>query len=55
MGKLLESIMLDFIEPCTADFNRVKFHAIFDKDISEIFPYLNAQMKSAIYMLAQIA
>ncbi|WP_353107052.1 (Fe-S)-binding protein [Acetoanaerobium noterae] len=49
MGKLLESIMLDFIEPCTADFNRVKFHAIFDKDISEIFPYLNAQMKSAIY------
>ena len=49
MGKFLESVMLDFMEPCTADAMRVKFFADFDKDISEIFPYINAQMKSAIY------
>ncbi len=49
MGKFLQEIRLDFIEPCTADNMRVKFYADFDKDISEVFPYINAQMKSAIY------
>ncbi len=45
----LKKIEMDFMEPCTADFMKVKFTADFSSDISELFPYLNAQVKTAIY------
>lgn len=45
----LEKIEMDFIEPCTADFMKMKFTAEFSSDISGIFPYINSVIKAAIY------
>lgn len=35
--------------PCIADTEKIRFHAQLDRDISEILPYLNAILDSAIY------
>ncbi|MPW26800.1 Fe-S cluster protein [Alkalibaculum sp. M08DMB] len=45
----LEEVRVTFIEPCTADANKMRFKAKFSRDISEILPYLNAQIKTAQY------
>lgn len=45
----LEEINLDFIQPCTTDANRIRIIATPSRDISELFPYLNTYLKTAIY------
>lgn len=37
------------IMPCLADPEKIRFIAHLEKDISEIFPYLNAVLQNAIY------
>ncbi|MEF9991974.1 MAG: (Fe-S)-binding protein [Romboutsia sp.] len=45
----LESIDLNFIQPCTTDSLRIRIKANLPRDISDIFPYLNTYLKFAIY------
>ena len=45
----LEDITLSFIQPCTTDSLRIRIKAIFSRDISDIFPFLNTYIKSGIY------
>ncbi len=45
----LEEINLSFIQPCTTDANRIRVVATLSRDISELFPYLNTYLKTAIY------
>ena len=45
----LEEINLNFIQPCTTDSKRIRIIAIPSKDVSELFPYLNTYLKTAIY------
>jgi ArsR family metal-binding transcriptional regulator len=35
--------------PCLADPSKIRFSSQFDRDVSEIFPYLNAVFQGAIY------
>ncbi len=35
--------------PCLADPGKIRFASEFDRDVSEIFPYVNATIKGAIY------
>jgi ArsR family metal-binding transcriptional regulator len=46
---LLEILQITFIAPCMADETKLRFIAQFDKDISEVMPYLNATVKGAVY------
>lgn len=46
---LLETVQITFIAPCMADDTKLRFIAQFDKDISEVMPYLNATVKGAVY------
>ena len=45
----LDDIVLNFIQPCTTDSLRIRIKAIFSRDISDIFPYLNTYLKTGIY------
>lgn len=45
----LEDITLNFIQPCTTDSLRIRIKAIFSRDISDIFPYLNTYLKFGVY------
>ncbi|MEJ8554188.1 (Fe-S)-binding protein [Tepidibacter sp. Z1-5] len=45
----LEEVKMTFIQPCTADAERIRFKAKFSIDISEILPYINSVVKDAIY------
>ena len=45
----LERVTLNFIQPCTTDSLRIRIKADFSRDISELFPYLNTYLKTAIY------
>ncbi|MFB0566667.1 MAG: (Fe-S)-binding protein [Candidatus Aminicenantaceae bacterium] len=45
----VEDIKMSQIMPCLADPEKIRFIAYFDKNISDIFPYLNAILKGAIY------
>ena len=45
----LEEINLSFIQPCTTDANRIIVVATLSRDITELFPYLNTYLKTAIY------
>ncbi len=45
----LESIEIREILPCLADPEKIRFIAYFEKDISEVFPYLNSILEGAIY------
>lgn len=45
----LNDILLQEIQPCTAQGNRIKIKAMMQRDISEIFPYLNAEIPSTVY------
>jgi ArsR family metal-binding transcriptional regulator len=37
------------VAPCLADPGKIRFTSEFDRDVSEIFPYLNAVLPGAIY------
>lgn len=45
----LKRIKITHILPCLADPEKIRFIAYFDKNISDIFPYLNAILDGAIY------
>ena len=47
----LESIDLSFIQPCTTDSKRIRIMSNLNKNISDIFPYLNSYIKTGIYNL----
>lgn len=46
---LLETVQITFIAACMADDTKIRFIAQFDRDISEVMPYLNATVKGAVY------
>ena len=48
-GEFLKSITLCYVAPCIADEKKIRLIAYFDRDISEILPYLNAVIKGASY------
>jgi ArsR family metal-binding transcriptional regulator len=37
------------VVPCLADPSKIRFSSEFDRDVSEIFPYLNATLQGVIY------
>ena len=45
----LDEIKIAEIRPCLADTEKIRFIAYLEKDISGVFPYLNAVLKNAIY------
>lgn len=45
----LELIKIVHILPCLADPEKIRFIAYFDKNVSEVFPYLNTVLDGAIY------
>ena len=47
--ELLSDVRIERTIPCLADPNKIRFTARFDKDVSSVFPYLNAIQKAAIY------
>jgi ArsR family metal-binding transcriptional regulator len=42
-------VQITFIEPCTADIEKMRFKAKFSRDIADILPYLNRRIKSGQY------
>lgn len=48
-GDFLNSITLCYVAPCIADEKKIRLIAYFDRDITEILPYLNAVIKGASY------
>jgi len=48
-GGFLKSITLCYVAPCMADEKKIRLIAYFDRDISEILPYLNSVIKGASY------
>ncbi len=46
---LLETVQITFIAACMADDTKLRFISQFDRDISEVMPYLNATVKGAVY------
>jgi ArsR family metal-binding transcriptional regulator len=46
---LIETLQIAFIAACMADETKLRFIAQFDRDISEVMPYLNATVKGAVY------
>jgi ArsR family metal-binding transcriptional regulator len=45
----LDLIKIAHILPCLANPEKIRFIAYFDKNVSEVFPYLNAILDGAIY------
>jgi ArsR family metal-binding transcriptional regulator len=45
----LKSFTLCYVAPCMADEKKIRLIAYFDRDISELLPYLNAVIKGASY------
>jgi len=48
-GDYLKSITLCYVAPCMADEKKIRLIAYFNRDISELLPYLNAVIKGASY------
>ena len=48
-GEFLKAITLCYVAPCMADEKKIRLIAYFNRDISEILPYLNAVIKNASY------
>ncbi|MGL4607756.1 MAG: (Fe-S)-binding protein [Eubacteriaceae bacterium] len=46
----LENIRLVYIKPCTTGEGRIKFRAKLDHPIFDLLPYLNAEIKTALYI-----
>lgn len=47
--EFLNSITLCYVAPCMADEKKIRLIGYFDRDITEILPYLNAVIKGASY------
>lgn len=47
--QLLNDIRIVQVIPCLANPDKIRFTADFKKDISEVFPYVNAVLNGAIY------
>jgi len=45
----VKKVKIIHILPCLADPEKIRFIAYFDKNVSEILPYLNAVVEGAIY------
>lgn len=45
----IQGVTIDHILPCLADPEKIRFIAYFDRDVSEILPYLNTILTGAIY------
>ena len=45
----LKSLTLCYVAPCMADEKKIRLIAYFDRDITELLPYLNAVIKGASY------
>ena len=45
----LREVKITEIMPCLADPEKIRFIAYFEKNVSEVFPYLNTILKGAIY------
>ncbi|SNR98854.1 Metal-binding trascriptional regulator, contains putative Fe-S cluster and ArsR family DNA binding domain [Anaerovirgula multivorans] len=45
----LEEVKMNFIKPCTTDAGKMQFKAKFSRNISQIFPYINAVLKNSSY------
>ena len=48
-GEFLKSITLCYVVPCMADEKKIRLIGYFDRDITEILPYINAIIKGASY------
>ncbi|MCX5706111.1 MAG: hypothetical protein NTW13_00290 [Candidatus Omnitrophica bacterium] len=48
-GEFLNSITLCYVAPCMADEKKIRLIGYFNRDITEILPYLNAVIKGASY------
>ena len=48
-GEFLNSITLCYVAPCMADEKKIRLIGYFDRDITEILPYVNAAIKGASY------
>ncbi len=48
-GAFLKTITLCYVAPCMADEKKIRLIAYFDRDITEILPYINAVIKGASY------
>jgi len=48
-GEFLESITLCYVAPCMADEKKIRLIGYFNRDITEILPYMNAVIKGASY------
>jgi len=48
-GAFLKTITLCYVAPCMADEKRIRLIGYFDRDITEILPYINAVIKGASY------
>lgn len=48
-GEFLKSITLCYVAPCMADEKKIRLIGYFDRDITEILPYLNAVIKGGSY------
>ncbi|MCX5704477.1 MAG: hypothetical protein NTZ92_00170, partial [Candidatus Omnitrophica bacterium] len=47
--EFLKSITLCYVAPCMADEKKIRLIGYFDRDITEILPYVNAVIKGASY------
>jgi ArsR family metal-binding transcriptional regulator len=45
----INEIKITEVMPCLADPEKIRFIAYFEKDVSEVFPYINTILKGAIY------
>jgi len=48
-GEFLKSITLCYVAPCMADEKKIRLIAYFNREITEILPYINAVIKGASY------
>ena len=48
-GAFLKTITLCYVAPCMADEKKIRLIGYFDRDITEILPYINAVIKGASY------
>jgi ArsR family metal-binding transcriptional regulator len=48
-GTFLKTITLCYVAPCMADEKKIRLIGYFDRDITELLPYLNAVIKGASY------
>ena len=48
-GAFLKTITLCYVAPCMADEKKIRLIAYFNRDITEVLPYLNSVIKGASY------